>query len=383
LEKIYFDNAATTITAPEVIDAMIPYYCIQFGNASSVHSFGNSVKVKLEDARENIADFLGVKPKEIFFTSGGTESNNTAIKGLAFSEIGKKRKHIITSTIEHPSVLESIDFLKRNLGFEVDYISPGKNGEISLDKISEKISNATLLVSVMHSNNELGTINDIKKISEITSEKNIFLHSDTVQSIGKVKLNLKNLNANFASFSAHKFYGSKGIGILYIKEGTLIEKFSSGGSQERNIRGGTENIPAIIGMNEAINLLRKNFDIDIEHYKNLRSHLLNKLKKIHENKIIFNSGLENGLPNIVNVSFKPESFSIDPETFFMNFDLKGVALSIGSACSSGSLKPSKILLEIGRDEKTALCSLRISFGRYNKIEEVDYLINVLYEILNI
>ena len=381
MNRIYFDNAATTIPAPEVVDAMLPYLKKHYGNASSVHSFGKTAKVLLEDSRDNIADFFDVKSKEIFFTSGGTESNNLAIKGIAFAHLQGKRNHIITSTIEHPAVSESIIFLREKLGFKVDFLKPESDGKISVDKILECIIPETLLISIMHSNNELGTINDISKISEIASGKNILFHSDTVHSLGKIKLNLKSLNIHFASFSAHKFYGPKGIGILYIKDGTNIEKYNSGGTQERNMRGGTENIPAISGMNEAINLLRKNMENDIKHYKKLKQYLIKNLDKICGEKIIYNSDLENGLPNIVNISFKPYEFNIVSETFFMNFDIRGFAISAGSACSSGSLKPSKVLLEIGRDEKTALCSLRISFSRYNKIEEVDYFIKILSEIL--
>lgn len=378
MRKIYLDNAASTAVDERVLEVMIPYIR-KSGNASSIHSFGKPLKVVLEDSRDNIADFLGVKSKEIFFTSGGTESNNTAIKGICLKNIDDKRKHIISSTIEHPAVIDTLNYMEQKFGFEVIFLKPDTNGIILPESVLSEIRKDTLLISIMHSNNETGIINDIGAIAE--KKGDVYLHSDTVQSIGKVKVNLKKLGIDFASISGHKFYGPKGIGVLYVNEKIRIDKFMHGGGQERDIRGGTENIPAIAGMSKAFDLLRENFENDIKHYKTLKSYLVKKLKSIYGNGIIFNSGEEDCLYNIVNISFDTDKLVVAEDMLLIQIDLKGIAVSGGSACSSGSLKPSRVLLEMGRSEKTAMASLRISFGRNNKISDIDYLINVLQEII--
>ena len=381
MNKIYFDNAATTKIAPEVYEAMLPYLEENFGNASSIHTFGKTAKVILEGARDIIADFLGAKPKEIFFTSGGTESNNFAIKGLSYRFLNSDKNHIITTTIEHSAVIEIVNYLKDRFGFWVTFVKPDKDGNITSDSIQNEIKPETFLVSVMHSNNEIGVINDVKALSDITKEKEIYFHTDSVQSIGKTEFNLKKLNVDFATLSAHKFYGPKGVGIAFIKEGTIVDKFIHGGGQERDMRGGTENIAGIVGLMKAVELLKQNFSKDVNHYLELRNYLIKKLKEVYYDKIIFNSREENSLPNIVNVSFIPDEFNFDPEMFLIMLDLKGVAVSSGSACTSGSIKPSRVLLEMGRDELTALSSLRISFGRDNTLDEVDHFITALKEIV--
>ena len=380
MNKIYFDNAATTRTAIEVYEAMLPYLKDNFGNASSIHSFGKTAKVILEDARDLIADFLGAKPKEIFFTNGGTESNNSAIKGLSYRFLNSDKNHIITTTIEHSAVIEVVNYLKDRFGFRATFVKPDKDGNITLDSIQNEIKPETFLISVMHSNNEIGVINDVKALSDIAKEKEIYFHTDSVQSIGKTEFNLKELNIDFATLSAHKFYGPKGVGIAFIKEGTIVDKFIHGGGQERDMRGGTENIAGIVGLMKAVELLKQNFSRDVNHYLELRNHLIKKLKEVFNDKIIFNSRIKNSLPNIVNVSFKPDEFNFDYEMFLIMLDLKGIAVSSGSACTSGSIKPSRVLLEMGRDERTALSSLRISFGRDNTLDEIDHLISALKEI---
>jgi len=381
MNKIYFDNAATTKIAPEVYEAMLPYLKDDFGNASSIHTFGKTAKVILEDARDIIADFLGAKPKEIFFTSGGTESNNFAIKGLSFRFLNSDKNHIITTTVEHSAVIEIVNYLKDRFGFKVAFVKPDKDGNITSDSIQNEIKPETFLISVMHSNNETGVINDIKALANIAKGKEIYFHSDTVQSIGKTEFDLKELNVDFATLSAHKFYGPKGVGIAYIKEGTIVDKFIHGGGQERDMRGGTENIAGIVGLMKAVELLKQNLSKDINHYLELRNHFNKRLKEIYNDKIIINSREENSLPNIVNVSFIPDEFNFDPEMFLIMLDLKGIAVSSGSACTSGAIKPSRVLLEMGRDERTALSSLRISFGRDNTLDEVDYFISALKEIV--
>lgn len=378
MENIYLDNAASSPMDERVLEAMMTYFT-KAGNASSIHSFGKPMKVILEDCRDNIADFLGVKPKEIFFTSGGTESNNTAIKGVCLKNISGNRKHIISSTIEHPAVIDTLKYLEEKFGFEVTFIKPDSKGRVSSERILTEIRKDTLLISLMHSNNETGIMNDIGAIAK--SKGDVYLHSDTVQSIGKVKLNFKELGIDFASVSGHKFYGPKGTGVLYKNEKAKIDKFMHGGGQERDIRGGTENIPGIVGLSRAFDLLRDYIESDIIHYKTLRNYFFKKIKDAFKEKIIFNSREESNLYNIVNVSFDTDKLSLAEDMLLIQLDLRGIAVSGGSACSSGSLKPSRVLLEMGRNEKTAMATLRISFGRKNKISEIDYLVDVLKSLV--
>jgi len=383
LERIYLDNAATTRIDPEVLESMMPYLKDDFGNASSIHSFGRSAKVMLEDARDTVAEFIGAAPKEIVFTNSGTESNNFAIKGLAFRHLKSGKNHIITSSIEHLAVLDTLKYLSTEFNFEITYIKPGKNGYINLHDIESAIRPETLLVTVMHSNNETGIINDVKLIAGISSAKGVYSHTDSVQSIGKTQFNVKDLGVNFAAISAHKIYGPKGIAALYIKDKTLLHKLIHGGKQERELRGGTENIASIAGFKKAIELVRKKFESDRKHYFELKQYTFDKLKKNFGDAVIFNSQFENSLPNIINISFDNNKAVYDEEMMLIKLDLKGIALSGGSACTSGTHQPSHVLTELGRDKKTALGSLRISFGRNNKIEELDYLINCLKEIVSL
>jgi cysteine desulfurase len=378
MENIYLDNAASTPMDSRVLEAMSEYF-LRDGNASSVHSFGKPLKVILEDSRDNIAGFLGVKPKEIFFTSGGTESNNTAIKGLCLKYLNENKKHIISSTIEHPAVMDTLKYLEERFNFRLTLLKPDTDGFITPGMVKKEIRDDTLLISLMHSNNETGIITDIGEIAE--GKGSAFLHSDTVQSVGKVKLNFKNLKIDFASISGHKIYGPKGIGVLYINENAKIEKYIHGGGQERDLRGGTENIPAIAGLSRAFDLLRDNIENDIMHYKSLRDYLTRKLKDAYGETVLFNSKETNGLYNIVNISFDTEEIQVAGDMLLIQLDLKGIAVSGGSACSSGALKPSRVLLETGRSNETAMASLRISFGRKNNFKEIDYLIDVLKGIV--
>ena len=390
MKKIYLDNAATTKIDDRVFDAMVPYLKHSFGNPSSVHTFGRETKVLLEDARDTIAEFIGAKPAEIYFTSGGTEANNFAVKGIAFNNLGS-RNHIITSPIEHHAVIDTLEYLKQRFGFEITYTPVNKYGEVDLDYLTNSITNKTFLISIMHSNNEIGVINDIAKISEIIGERKIALHTDSVQSIGKTRFNVNEINCTTATLSAHKIYGPKGIGALYIKKGTAIDKSTHGGKQERDRRGGTENIPAIAGMKKAVEILKAQMDSDIEHYSKLKDYFISKFSSEFGEKIIINSKIsENSLPNIVNISFnpdltgfeKPVRSNIDPDTIIIRLDMKGIAVSSGSACTSGAVQPSHVLKAIGYDDNTAKSSLRVSFGRENKTEEIDYLIEALKEIVN-
>lgn len=379
MEKIYLDNAATTKIDDRVLEVMMPYLKGSFGNASSVHSFGRETKVLLEDAREVIADFIGAKPAEIYFTSGGTEANNFAIKGIAFNNIGSKN-HIISTPIEHSAVLDTLAYIKQKFGFKVTYIPVNKFGEVDLGILKSSITDKTFLVCVMHSNNELGVINDIAKISEIIGDRDIALHTDSVQSIGKTKFKVNELNCSTATLSAHKVYGPKGIGTLYIRKGTAIDKFIHGGKQERDRRGGTENIAAIAGFQKAIAILNEQMESDIEHYGKLKKYLIGKLESELGKSMTINSLInEKALPNIINFSFTKK---IDSDTLIIKLDMKGIAVSSGSACTSGSVQPSHVLKAIGYDDEKAKSSLRISFGRENTIEEVDFFVETLKEIMN-
>ncbi|MCB0723694.1 MAG: cysteine desulfurase [Ignavibacteriae bacterium] len=382
MKKIYLDSAATTMPAEDAISEMMPYFTEKYGNASSIHGFGKPAKVALEDARDIVAEFMGAKPKEIFFTSGGTESNNFALKGIAFAHLGSDKNHIITSSIEHMAVLETMKYLRDRFGFDVTFISPEIDGSISPDKINEAVTDRTFLISIMHSNNETGKINDISLISQNASGKGIDTHTDSIQSFGKIKgLSVRSLGVNTATLSAHKIYGPKGVSALYIKEGTKLDKFIHGGSQERDMRGGTENIPAIVGFRKAVEILNERMDQDLLHYNNLKTHLVARLSNELDEKIIFNSDSVDVLPNIVNFSLNPELTSLDGEELLIKLDLKGISVSGGSACTSGTLKPSHVITALGRNEKTALLTVRVSFSRYNILPEIDYFVDVLKEII--
>jgi cysteine desulfurase len=337
--------------------------------------------VILEDARDTIAEFIGANSKEIVFTNSGTESNNFALKGIAYKFFGTQKNHIITSTIEHLAVLDTIDFLKSKFKFRVTYLKPDIKGKISLDNIISNIQPETFLISIMHSNNEIGVINNIQEIANTAIENNVYMHTDSVQSIGKTSFNVKDLNINFATLSAHKFYGPKGVAALFIKDQTPVEKFIHGGKQERDMRGGTESIASIAGFKKAVELLKKNFESDVKHYATLKKYLTEKLIEAFGAGVLFNSSVNNSLPNIVNISFDPFMLKFDEELILIRLDLKGIAVSGGSACTAGTHQPSHVLTEIGRDKISALGSIRISFSRENTFEEIDYLIKSMKEII--
>ena len=380
MKKIYLDNAATTKIDSRVLDAMMPYLENSFGNASSVHSFGRETKVLLEEARETVAGFIGAKHAEIYFTSGGTEADNFAVKGIALNNLSS-RNHIISTPIEHHAVIDSLDYLKKRFSFNITHVPVNNYGEIDMDFLKDAVTDKTFLICAMHSNNETGIINDIPKISEIIGDRNIALHTDSVQSIGKTRFSVNEIKCSTATISSHKFYGPKGMGALYIRKGTAIDKFSHGGRQERDRRGGTENIPAIAGLKKAVEILNEQMNSDIEHYNKLKNYFLSKLKNEFKDKVIINSKADkNSLPNIVNISFNG---NIDSDTIIIKLDMKGIAVSSGSACTSGAVQPSHVLKALGYDDDRAKSSIRVSFGRENKIEEVDYLIEVLKGIINL
>lgn len=375
MENIYFDNAATTKLDDEVLDAMMPYLKENYGNASSIYKLGRESRKALEEAREKIAKILNCKPNEIYFTAGGTESDNTAIKGIARAN-RKKGNHIITSKIEHPAVLETCKALEME-GFETSYISVDENGVVNLEELKKAIKPTTTLITIMFANNEIGTIQPIEEIGKIAKENNIYFHTDGVQAVGSVEIDVEKLNIDSLSLSGHKIYGPKGIGALYVKTGVQFEKYISGGHQERNKRAGTENVAGIVGLGKAIELAYQHLEEHNKKIKELRDYYIEQVRK-RIDYIKINGDMENRLPGNSNISFR----FIEGEGLLLNLDLKGIYASSGSACTSGSLDPSHVLLAIGLPHEIAHGSLRISIGKYNTKEEIDYLVENLVEIVN-
>ncbi|HOJ12110.1 MAG TPA: cysteine desulfurase NifS [Clostridiales bacterium] len=372
---IYFDHAATTSVKPEVLEAMMPFFSEKFGNASSVYGYGRESKKYIEDSRDKVASALGSQSKEIFFTGSGTEADNWAIKGVAYGN-RTKGNHIITTSIEHHAVLHSCNYLEKE-GFEVTYLPVDKNGLIDPEQVREAIRPETILVSIMFANNEIGTIQPIKEIGSITKEKGILFHTDAVQAVGNIKINVEDLNVDLLSLSAHKFYGPKGIGALYIRRGTKIVPFMHGGAQERGRRASTENVPGIVGLGKAIEIANSNIDEYNRKLIGLRDRTINEvLNKIPYVRL--NGHSEKRLPGNVNFSFE----FIEGESLLLMLDMKGIAASSGSACTSGSLDPSHVLLAIGLPHEIAHGSLRITFGDENTQEDVDYFMSILPEIIN-
>ena len=374
MKNIYLDNSATTRLDDEVLKEMMPYLTEEYGNASSIYKLGRNTRNAVETAREKIAKAINAEPDEIYFTSGGTESDNTAIRGIAYHN-KKKGNHIITSKIEHPAILETCKQLEKE-GFEITYLNVDKNGIIDLEQLKSSIKETTILVSIMFANNEIGTIEPIKEIGAIAKEHNIIFHTDAVQAIGSLKIDVKEMDIDSLSMSAHKFYGPKGIGVLYVKKGIIFQKFMNGGHQERNKRAGTENVPAIVGMGKAIEIAYRDLEKHTKQIKELRDYYVNQVKdKIPYIRI--NGDMEKRLPGNSNISFR----FIEGEGLLLNLDLKGICASSGSACTSGSLDPSYVLLAIGLPHEIAHGSLRISIGKYNTKEEIDYLVENLVEIV--
>ena len=374
MKHIYLDNSATTRLDDEVLKEMMPYLTEEYGNASSIYKLGRNTRNVVETAREKVAKAIHAEPEEIYFTSGGTESDNTAIRGIAYHN-KKKGNHIITSKIEHPAVLETCKQLEKE-GFKVSYIDVDENGIIDLEQLKNSIQDTTILISIMFANNEIGTIQPIKEIGTIARENNIYFHTDSVQAVGSLKIDVKEMNIDSLSMSAHKFYGPKGIGVLYVKKGIIFQKFMNGGHQERNKRAGTENVPAIVGMGKAIEIAYRDLEKHTKQIKELRDYYINQVKdKIPYIKI--NGDMEKRLHGNSNISYR----FIEGEGLLLNLDLKGICASSGSACTSGSLDPSHVLLAIGLPHEIAHGSLRISIGKYNTEEEIDYLVENLVEIV--
>ncbi len=372
---IYMDNAATTSVKKEVLEEMLPYFSENYGNPSSVYSLGSKSKVAVEKAREQVAKAIGADKKEIFFTAGGSESDNWAIKGVAYKNKAKGN-HIITTKIEHHAVLHTCEYLEKQ-GFEVTYLDVDEDGLISLEDLKNAITDKTILISVMYANNEIGTIQPISEIGKIAKEKNIYFHTDAVQAVGSIKIDVKEQNIDLLSLSAHKFYGPKGVGVLYIRQGVKLDTLISGGGQERGKRAGTENLASIVGLGKAIELAYENLEENNEKLIKLRD----KLIKSIEEKIPYtrlNGHRTKRLPGNVNFCFR----FIEGEALLLSLDMVGVAGSSGSACTSGSLDPSHVLLAIGLPHEIAHGSLRLSLGSFNTEEEIDYVVENLAEIVD-
>ncbi len=371
---IYFDNAATTKLDDEVLKEMMPYLTNMYGNASAIYELGRESRKAVEDAREKVAKVLNCEVGEVYFTSCGSESDNTAIKGIARAN-KEKGNHIITSKIEHPAVIETCEQLKKE-GFEITYIGVDEKGVVDLEEIKRAIKPTTILISIMFANNEIGTVEPIKEIGKIAKEHEIVFHTDAVQAAGNVKIDVKDMNIDSLSLSGHKFYGPKGVGVLYVKKGIDFQNFINGGHQEKNKRAGTENVAGIVGIGKAIELAYQNLDEHNKEITELRDYFINQIiTKIPNVKI--NGDMVNRLPGNANISFE----GVDAEGLLLNLDLKKICASSGSACSAGSLEPSRVLLAIGLEKEIAKSSLRVTIGKYNTKKEVDYLIESLEEIV--
>ena len=376
--NVYFDNAATTPISKKVLDKMIPYMEDGFGNPSSIHKRGREIKSVIEKSRSKVADILSCEPGEIFFTSGGTEADNMFIINTV---IEKKIDTVITSKVEHHAVLHCCDYLNKTQNINIKYVSINDNGEVDLDDLEKLTSNnKNSLVSLMHGNNEIGNINDLKTISKICEKNNVIFHSDTVQTVGHYAIDLNKINIQGIVGSAHKFHGPKGIGFLYLNNKHKISPYIHGGAQERNMRGGTENVYGIVGLSEALTLAYENMATHKEKIIVLKSHMIETLKQKVKG-VKFNglsSELDNSLYTVLNASIPNVE---DQQMFLFNLDINNIAASAGSACSSGSDSGSHVLKEI-KTEK-GFVNVRFSFSKYNSIEEVDYVINKIVEITNL
>ncbi|MDI6887699.1 MAG: cysteine desulfurase NifS [Candidatus Thermoplasmatota archaeon] len=379
MKRIYLDHAATTPIAQEVLKEMLPYFTEFYGNASSLHSFGREAHNAIEKARAQIANLIKAKEEEIIFTSSGTESDNLAIKGIAYRHkeliTDFEGPHIITSAIEHPAVLETCKYLEQQ-GFRVKYLPVDKYGFVNVEELENSISKGTFLITIMHANNEIGTIEPIEEIGKIAKERDVILHTDAVQSFGKVPIDVGKMNADLLSVSAHKIYGPKGVGALYIKRGVQVEPFIHGGGHERGLRSSTENIAGIVGLGKAAELAQQRIESDAAYMTKLRDKLIKNITENVEESYL-NGHPTKRLPNNAHFRFT----GIEGESLVLSLDEKGIASSTGSACSSKKLEPSHVLLAIGLNEVEAHGSLRLTLGRENTEEEIDYVLSVLPEVV--
>lgn len=378
---IYMDYAATTPTRQEVVNTMLPYMTTNFGNPSSIYTLAQDARNAVDSSRKTISKILGSRSSEIVFTSGGTESDNTAIKGVSFA-MKHLGNHIVTSMVEHHAVLHTCQQMEQ-FGFDVTYLPVDHNGQVRIEDLENSITENTILVSIMYANNEIGTIQPIKDMARTVKNKanelskTIVFHTDAVQAVGHVDIDVKELGVDMLSMSAHKFYGPRGVGALYVKRGTPFESLLAGGGQERQRRSGTENVPGIVGMAHALKLTHSDRKHESSRISKMRDRVLTELSNSVEN-LVFNGHPINRLDNNVNVSFK----GVEGEPVLMGLDFAGICASSGSACSSASVEPSHVLLAIGRSAEEAQGTLRITLGRDNSEEDIDYLLDVLPNLVN-
>ena len=368
----YFDHAATTPVKQEVLEEMLPYLKEKYGNASSLYTLGRESKRGIEGARKRVAGLINCKPNEIYFTAGGSESDNMAIKGIAYSN-KYKGKHIITSKIEHPAVLHTCKVLEKQ-GFRVTYLNVNKDGIVDLEELKRAIRNDTILISIMSVNNEIGTIQPIYEISKIAKMYNIIFHTDSVQGVGHIPIDVKNMGIDMLSLSGHKINAPKGVGVLYIKEGINIEKLIDGGHQEKDKRAGTENVAGIVALGKACEIAKRDLEKNMEYLKSLRDYFINLV----EERIVgasLNGSRKLRVSGNSNFSFK----GIDSQSLLLKLDEKGICISSGSACSEGNGKPSHVLKAIGLSDEEATSAIRVTFGEENTKEDVDYLVDSIIE----
>ncbi|MBU5306553.1 cysteine desulfurase NifS [Clostridioides mangenotii] len=373
--RLYMDYSATTPVKQEVVDAMLPYFTEYFGNASSFHTFGREAKEVLDKAREQVADLINAKPGEIYFTAGGSESDNWALEGVAYANIDKGN-HIITTKIEHHAILHTCEYLAKHHGFEITYLDVDSEGKIDLKELEDAIKDTTVLISIMFANNEIGTIEPIKEACAIAKKHGILFHTDAVQAAGNIPVDVQDLDIDLMSMSSHKIYGPKGVGSLYIKRGVKLHNLVHGGAQEKGKRAGTENIPAIVGYGKAAELAMQNLPNHVETLTRLRKKLIDGiLEKIPFTRV--NGSLEERLPGNVNFAFE----FIEGEGILLLLDMLGIAASSGSACTSGSLDPSHVLLAIGLPHEIAHGSLRLTVGDFTTDDDIDYIIENLPNVI--
>lgn len=381
MPQVYLDHAATTPLDPRVLEVMLPYLREHYGNASSAHSLGRKARFVVEECRDRIGNRLGAEPSEIVFTSGGTESDNAALGGV----LGDARPHLITSAAEHEAVLRVAE-ARQAAGLPVTILKPQPHGAVSPEQVEEAITDVTGLVSLMHANNELGTLTPIREVAAICHQRNVPLHCDAVQTGGLYNLNVDELGVDLLSMSAHKFYGPKGIGILYVRGGIDITPLVAGGAQERRRRGGTENVAGIVGMAAALDLAVQEAEARFEHLSRLQSRLHLQIQQALGDTLVLNTPLETEIadaaPHIINIAFPPiDGQPLDGEMLLLNLDLAGVYASAGSACTSGALEPSHVLRAIGLDRATASAVVRFSLGKDNTDSDVDYAVDALATIV--
>ena len=374
MDRIYLDYAATAPVLPEVLDAMLPFFMSQFGNPSGVHAFGRETRKAVEQARRRTADLLGADSREIVFTSGGSESNNLAIKGAAYS-LRTKGNHIVTSKIEHPSVLNTCRWLEKQ-GFRVTYLPVDSCGTVSPEDVREAICPDTVLVSIMTANNEIGTVQHVSEIGEICRDKGVVFHSDAVQAAGMLKTDVRAMNVDLLSLSAHKFHGPKGTGALYVRKGTKLEAVIHGGEQERGLRAGTENVPGIVGLGKAAEIAGSEMKKNTAQIRELRDLLIQRIQEKVPDAFL-NGHPVNRLPNNCHFSFS----GIESEALLLGLDLAGISVSGGSACTSGSMEPSHVLQAIGLKDEVLRSGIRMTLGKETTREEIERTAQILPEIV--